>query len=129
MFNFELQQSQHLWHQLAMFFRDELLSWSWRRPLGMPLGPVPGGGSLNPIDFKHKITANVEQVIGRISGIAPQYLSEEVSGGVRRCSKSSFTEMILLNICVCLFDCLYWFVGGECCGPTAFGPEGCDRDG
>ncbi|RVW51691.1 putative PI3/PI4-kinase family protein C1F5.11c [Vitis vinifera] len=55
------KQSQHLWHQLAMFFRDELLSWSWRRPLGMPLGPVPGGGSLNPIDFKHKITSNVEQ--------------------------------------------------------------------
>lgn len=76
------KQSQHLWHQLAMFFRDELLSWSWRRPLGMPLGSVPGGGSLNPIDFKHKITSNVEQVIGRISGIAPQYLSEEEENAV-----------------------------------------------
>lgn len=65
-----------------MFFRDELLSWSWRRPLGMPIGSVPGGGSLNPTDFKNKITSNVEQVIGRISGIAPQSLSEEVSSGV-----------------------------------------------
>ncbi|KAA8531972.1 hypothetical protein F0562_006886 [Nyssa sinensis] len=71
------KQNQHLWHHLAMFFRDELLSWSWRRPLGMPLAPVVGGGSLNPIDFKQKVTSNVENVIGRITGIAPQYLSEE----------------------------------------------------
>lgn len=74
-----LQQSQHLWHQLAMFFRDELLSWSWRRPLGMPLAPIAGGSSMNPIEFKQKVTTNVEHVIGRINGIAPQYISEEVS--------------------------------------------------
>lgn len=74
-----LQQSQHLWYQLAMFFRDELLSWSWRRPLGMmPLAPAAGGGSLNPVDFKHKVTNNVDSVISRISGIAPQCFSEEV---------------------------------------------------
>lgn len=72
-----LQQSQHLWYQLAMFFRDELLSWSWRRPLGMPMASVAGGSSLNPVDFKHKVSTNVENVIGRINGIAPHY-SEEV---------------------------------------------------
>ncbi|XVE82488.1 hypothetical protein DITRI_Ditri16bG0008800 [Diplodiscus trichospermus] len=71
------KQTQHLWCQLAMFFRDELLSWSWRRPLGMPLAPAAGGGSMNPVDFKHKVTTNVENVIGRISGIAPQCFSEE----------------------------------------------------
>lgn len=70
------KQNQHLWHHLAMFFRDELLSWSWRRPLGMPLAPVPGGG-LSPADFKHKVTTNVEHVIGRINVIAPQNLSDE----------------------------------------------------
>lgn len=74
-----MQQNQHMWHHLAMFFRDELLSWSWRRPLGMPLAPVPGGG-LSPADFKHKVTTNVEHVIGRINGIAPQSLSDEVLG-------------------------------------------------
>lgn len=74
-----LQQSQHLWHQLAMFFRDELLSWSWRRPLGMPIAPIVGGGSsMTPLDFKQKVTTNVEHVISRINGIAPQYFSEEV---------------------------------------------------
>ncbi|KAE8707127.1 hypothetical protein F3Y22_tig00110387pilonHSYRG00919 [Hibiscus syriacus] len=71
------KQTQHLWYQLAMFFRDELFSWSWRRPLGMPLSASSGGGSLNPADFKHKITTNVENVINRISGIAPQCFSEE----------------------------------------------------
>ncbi|MBA0551632.1 hypothetical protein Golob_022508 [Gossypium lobatum] len=71
------KQTQHLWYQLAMFFRDELLSWSWRRPLGMPLAPAAGGGSMNPTDFKYKVTTNVENVIGRISGIAPQCFSEE----------------------------------------------------
>uniref|UniRef100_A0A5B6YTI9 Putative transcription-associated protein 1 n=1 Tax=Davidia involucrata TaxID=16924 RepID=A0A5B6YTI9_DAVIN len=76
------KQNQHLWHHLAMFFRDELLSWSWRRPLGMPLAPVVGGGSLNPVDFKQKVTTNVEHVIGRINGIAPQYLSEEEENAV-----------------------------------------------
>ncbi|XVF59767.1 hypothetical protein PTKIN_Ptkin07bG0302500 [Pterospermum kingtungense] len=71
------KQTQHLWYQLAMFFRDELLSWSWRRPLGMPLAPAAGGGSMNPLDFKQKVVTNVENVIGRISGIAPQCFSEE----------------------------------------------------
>lgn len=71
------KQIQHLWYQLAMFFRDELLSWSWRRPLGMPMAPVAGAGNLNPTEFKHKIIANVESVIGRINEIAPQCVSEE----------------------------------------------------
>ena len=65
-----LQQSQHLWHQLAMFFRDDLLSSSWRRPLG-------SSDTINTIDFKQKITTNVDNVIKRINGIAPQY-SEKV---------------------------------------------------
>ncbi|CAI9763537.1 unnamed protein product [Fraxinus pennsylvanica] len=72
-----LKQSQHIWHHLAMFFRDELLSWSWRRPLGMPPAPVVGGGSLNSADLKLKVTTNIEHVIGRINGIAPSYISEE----------------------------------------------------
>ncbi|KAF2312392.1 hypothetical protein GH714_034499 [Hevea brasiliensis] len=76
------KQSQHLWHQLAMFFRDELLSWSWRRPLGMPMAPVAGGSNMNPVDFKHKVTANVDHVINRINGIAPQFLSEEEENAV-----------------------------------------------
>ncbi|KAM7263761.1 hypothetical protein ACFE04_001444 [Oxalis oulophora] len=71
------KQSQHLWYQLAMFFRDELLSWSWRRPLVTPNAPLAGGGSMNPVDFKHKVTTNVEHVIGRISAIAPQFADEE----------------------------------------------------
>ncbi|KAK4258368.1 hypothetical protein QN277_007826 [Acacia crassicarpa] len=71
------KQSQHLWHHLAMFFRDELLSWSWRRPLGMPMTPLAGGGSMNSHDFKQKVTTNVEHVIARIKSIAPQNFSEE----------------------------------------------------
>lgn len=42
----------------------------------MPLAPVAGGG-LNPADFKLKVTANVDLVIGRINSIAPQSLSDE----------------------------------------------------
>lgn len=45
----------------------------------MPLATVVGAGNLNPVDFKQKVTTNVENVIGRITGIAPQYISEEVS--------------------------------------------------
>lgn len=70
------KQSQHLWFVLAMFFRDELLSWSWRRPLGMPSAQIAAGG-INPLDFEQKVTTNVEHVIGRIKGIAPQFSSEE----------------------------------------------------
>lgn len=44
----------------------------------MPLPPA-GGGSLNNLDLKQKVTTNVEHVIGRINGIAPQYISEEVN--------------------------------------------------
>lgn len=81
-----LQQNQHLWHQLAMFFWDELLSWSWSsriRLLGMPPAPIFGEGGMNPIEFKQKVTTNVEHAIGRITGIAPQYFSEEVSPCLR----------------------------------------------
>ncbi|CAL0314477.1 unnamed protein product [Lupinus luteus] len=71
------KQNQHLWHHLAMFFRDELLSWSWRRPLGMPMAPMAGGGTMSPVDFKQKVITNVEHVVARIKGIAPQNFSEE----------------------------------------------------
>lgn len=70
------KQSQHIWHHLAMFFRDELLSWSWRRPLAMPPAPVAAGG-ISPMDFEQKVTMNVEHVIARIKGIAPQCSEEE----------------------------------------------------
>ncbi|KAK2653180.1 hypothetical protein Ddye_013036 [Dipteronia dyeriana] len=61
-----------------MFFRDELLSWSWRRPLGgMSMAPAAGGGNMNSIDFKNKVNTNVEGVIVRINGVAPQYLEED----------------------------------------------------
>ncbi|KAK8962950.1 hypothetical protein KSP40_PGU020559 [Platanthera guangdongensis] len=70
------KQSEHIWYQLAMFFRDELLSWSWRRPLGLNSAPSVSGG-INPLDFEQKITSNVEHVIERIRGIAPQVPSEE----------------------------------------------------
>lgn len=42
------------------------------------MAPIAGGSSMNPVDFKQKITTNVEHVIGRINGISPQYYSEEV---------------------------------------------------
>lgn len=71
------KQSQHLWHHLAMFFRDELLSWSWRRPLGMPMAPMAAGGTMSPVDFKQKVITNVEHVVGRVKGIAPQNFSDE----------------------------------------------------
>lgn len=71
-----------------MFFRDELLSWSWRKPLGIPMAPVVGGGNLNAQDFKHKVTNNVDNVIGRINGIAPQYFCEEVIPTVAAALKS-----------------------------------------
>ncbi|XP_047310383.1 transformation/transcription domain-associated protein-like [Impatiens glandulifera] len=90
------KQSQHLWHHLAMFFRDELLSWSWRRPLGMPLAPVVGGGGggMNPADFKLKVTTNVDQVIGRIKGISPQYFSEEEDNGVDQSVQKGVIELV-----------------------------------
>ncbi|PKA60897.1 Serine/threonine-protein kinase ATR [Apostasia shenzhenica] len=70
------KQNQHIWYQLAMFFRDELLSWSWRRPLGLTAAPVAAGG-INQMDFEQKVTTNVENVIDRIKGMAPQFSSEE----------------------------------------------------
>ncbi|KAJ6816627.1 putative transformation/transcription domain-associated protein [Iris pallida] len=70
------KQSPHIWHQLALFFRDELLSWSWRRPLGVPSPQVAAGG-INQLDFEQKVTTNVDHVIDRIRVIAPQNFSEE----------------------------------------------------
>lgn len=42
----------------------------------MPLASAAWG--LNPVDLKHKVNINVENVIGRISGIAPQFFAEAV---------------------------------------------------
>ena len=44
----------------------------------MPMAPFSGGGSMNPADFKQKVINNVDHVINRINGVAPQYFSEEV---------------------------------------------------
>lgn len=71
-------QNQHMQHQLAMFFRDELISWSWRRPPGMPNAPAAGG--ISSAELKQKVTVNVEHVMSRIKGIAPQCFPEEVCG-------------------------------------------------
>ncbi|CAM6100600.1 unnamed protein product [Calypogeia fissa] len=69
-------KNQHMQHQLAMFFRDELISWSWRsRPPGLP--NVPAAGGISSAELKLKVTANVEQVMNRIKGIAPQCFPEE----------------------------------------------------
>ncbi|KAL5822462.1 hypothetical protein ACOSQ3_020378 [Xanthoceras sorbifolium] len=75
------KQNHHLWYQLAMFFRDELLSWTWRRPMGMSMAPASGGGNTNTIEFKHKVNTNVESVIVRVNGIAPQYSEEDENTG------------------------------------------------
>ena len=69
-------QSQHMRYQLAMFFRDELVSWSWRRPPGMPTAPAAGG--IGSAELKQRVTSNVDQVLTRIKNIAPQTFPEEV---------------------------------------------------
>lgn len=70
-------QNQHVQHQLAMFFRDELISWSWRRPPGAsPANGAAGGMSL--AELKSKVAENVDQVINRVQKIAPQCFPEEV---------------------------------------------------
>ncbi|KAG8099235.1 hypothetical protein GUJ93_ZPchr0013g36432 [Zizania palustris] len=70
------KQNQHIWHHLAMFFRDELLSWSWRRPLSIPSVPV-AAGMVNSLDFQQKVINNVEHVIARIKSISPHHLADE----------------------------------------------------
>ncbi|CAN7108366.1 unnamed protein product [Brassica rapa subsp. narinosa] len=74
---FSSKQKEHIRYQLAMFFRDELLSWFGRRPLGMPIPPVTGVATLSSAELKHKVDSNVDDVIRRLRGIAPQYYSEE----------------------------------------------------
>jgi len=62
-----------------MFFRDELISWSWRRPPGAsPANGAAGGMSL--AELKSKVAENVEHVINRVQKIAPQCFPEEVCG-------------------------------------------------
>lgn len=74
-----MQQSQHLWHHLALFFRDELFSWSWRRFFaGYPLLSGIGGYRSNPSEFMQKISMNVEHVVERINSLAPQQVTEKV---------------------------------------------------
>jgi transformation/transcription domain-associated protein len=68
-------QNQYVQHQLAMFFRDELISWSWRRTPGMP--PASGAGGISTAELKAKVAANVDQVMTRIRTIAPQSFAEE----------------------------------------------------
>ncbi|CAH8274165.1 unnamed protein product [Arabidopsis lyrata] len=79
---FSSKQNEHLRYQLAMFFRDELLSWFGRRPLGVTVPPAAGIATLSSAELKHKVNSNVDDVIGRIRGIAPQYCSEEDENSV-----------------------------------------------
>ncbi|KAH9312040.1 hypothetical protein KI387_027075, partial [Taxus chinensis] len=69
-------KSQYVQHHLAMFFRDELLSLSWSRLPGMPSTP-DAAGSISPLEFEHKVKTNVEKVLERLQGIAPQNFTEE----------------------------------------------------
>ncbi|XP_043711461.1 transformation/transcription domain-associated protein-like [Telopea speciosissima] len=111
------KQIQHLWHHLAMFFRDELLSWSWRRPLQMPSAPpAPAGGCLNPMDFKLKVTTNVDHVIGRIKGVAPQNFLEEEDNAMEppQSVQRGVTELVeaaLMPRNLCMMDPTWhpWF--------------------
>jgi hypothetical protein len=82
-----------------MFFRDELLSWSWRRPLGIPSVPV-AAGMINPLDFQQKVVNNVEHVISRIKSISPHYLADEVRSFLRRCGHCTFYFFFFENICL-----------------------------
>ncbi|CAN8229179.1 unnamed protein product [Cochlearia groenlandica] len=79
---FSSKQNEHLRYQLAMFFRDELLSWFGRRPPGVPIPSVAGIATLSSDELKHKVNSNVDDVLGRIRGIAPQYFSEEDENSV-----------------------------------------------
>ena len=96
----------------------------------MPLAPAAGGGSLNPIDFKHKVTTNVENVIGRISGIAPQCFSEEVKvlvilHGKTFCFLYTFSVACFLLVQLNTHRLFVVTSGGECNGPSAISTEGC----
>lgn len=87
----------------------------------MPWAPVVGGGSLNPVEFRQKITTNVEQVISRINGIAPQFITEEVNKYLYHLF-SLFNFIIHLCISTYLniiFTCLILNLGGKFSGSTA----------
>jgi hypothetical protein len=64
-----------------MFFRDELISWSWRRPPGASPANSAAGG-MSSAELKTKVAENVEQVINRVQRIAPQCFPEEVCDSV-----------------------------------------------
>eukprot|EP00897_Mesotaenium_endlicherianum_P005503 jgi/Mesen1/4981/ME000248S04265 len=72
-------KSAHVQHQLAMFFRDDLISWSWRRPAGQQ--PMGGGGGLSTAELKQKVSANIDGVMERLNRIAPQSYVPEDDGG------------------------------------------------
>ncbi|XP_031475658.1 uncharacterized protein LOC116247605 isoform X2 [Nymphaea colorata] len=108
------KQAQHIRHQLAMFFRDELLSWSWRRPLGMPSAPAAAGG-MNPLEFEQKVATNVEHVIGRVKGIAPVCVEEEESAtDPPQSVQRGVTDLVEAALCprsLCMMDPTWhpWF--------------------
>lgn len=43
------------------------------------MAPMAAGGTMSPVDFKQKVITNVEHVVGRVKGIAPQNFSDDVS--------------------------------------------------
>lgn len=49
----------------------------------MPMASMAAGGTMSPVDFKQKVITNVEHVITRVKGIAPQNFSEEVVSKLR----------------------------------------------
>lgn len=72
-------KSKKMEQHLAMFFRDELISWSWRRH---PVGGMPSqaaGGNISTIELKQKVTANVDSVLKRVETMAPQRYAEEIN--------------------------------------------------
>ncbi|PWA79253.1 ENTH/VHS, VHS subgroup [Artemisia annua] len=66
--------------QLKVFLRT--LRMLAARPLRMSLNSVVGGGSLKPVAIRQIITTNVEQVIGQINVIAPQFITKEDQNSV-----------------------------------------------
>ncbi|ERN04635.1 hypothetical protein AMTR_s00268p00016240 [Amborella trichopoda] len=110
------KQSQHLYYQLGMFFRDELLSWSWRRPLGLPSVPAIVTPGMSLSEFEQKVTTNVESVIGRVKVIAPQFSPEEDESATDppQSVQRGVTDLVEAALCprsLCMMDATWhpWF--------------------
>lgn len=65
-------QRPHVRNQLALFFRDELISWAWRRPPSAPGPPSVSGANMSVAELRAKVSINVESILRRLNRIAPQ---------------------------------------------------------